>query len=85
MILGTPQELGFVRVAALDYVLQPKGPREVWRTPEGVLLALPENCPRIGLIEVVGPRGTTLACVEPPGVVSVWPFKRGKSDVENQA
>lgn len=83
MIRGTPQELGFARVAELDYILQDKGPREVWRTPEGVLLALPENCPHVGLIEVVGKRGTALACVEPPGVASVWPFKRGKSDDES--
>lgn len=82
-MIGHPTALGLVRSALHDALLDPKnGPREVWRTPEGVLLALPAGCDRIRLEEVAGPRGVTLACIEPAGVTSVWPFARGKEKDE---
>lgn len=84
MIHGTPQEVGFVRAQQFDRLLKERKGWEVWRTPEAVLLALPPGCDRVGLVEVAHPRGTTLVCLEPPGVVSVWPFKKGtKHDEEN--
>lgn len=80
MISGSPQELGFVPAPEFDRLLNPmRGPREVWLTPEGVLLALPKGCQRVGLLEVHSPLGTTLACVEPPGVDSIWPYKERKA------
>lgn len=92
MIRGTPAEMGFVRAPQFDRLLAEKVGRltihsrstEVWRTPEGVLLALPPDCDRVGLREVVTPRGTTLACLEPEGVTSVWPFKRGAKHGEGE-
>lgn len=71
---GTPEEMGFVRDPDLDRFLRAHKGLVAWRTPEGVRLALPDGCTRVGLLEVSGQRGKTLACVEPPGVFSFWPY-----------
>jgi hypothetical protein len=73
---GAPEELGFVRDPSRDWLLHKD--RVAWRTPEGVHLALPEGCDKVGLLEVSSPRGVALACVEPPGVFSFWPYNREK-------
>lgn len=79
MTRGTPEELGFVRPLDADKInrLISDQSREVWQSPQGVLLALPKACQLIGLLEVSSPsRGTTLVCVEPAGVFSVWPCRK---------
>lgn len=85
MIRGTPAEMGFARAPKFDEFLKKRAGWEVWvNRQEGLLLALPPGCESIGLQEVVTARGTTLACLEPEGVVSVWPFKRGAKHGESE-
>lgn len=78
---GTPAEMGFVREPRWDGYLRDRHPGWLaWKTPEKVVLALPDGCDRIGLAEIVGPRGVTLACLDPPGVFSLWRFPKRKDD-----
>lgn len=71
MIEGSPLAVGFVRAPEFDHFV--KQGRFVWRTPENVLLVLPEGCAMVRLLEVKTPRGVTLACIFPEGVNSLWP------------
>lgn len=74
IIRGTPEAMGFVRSLGHDKHASRGRPLwEAWRTPEGVLLALPPSCGEVSLMPLHGPRGETLACIEPAGIFSFWP------------
>ena len=73
---GSPASMGFMRSLKHDGLSTTHFDWEVWRTPEGVLVTLPPGCVEVGLQAVHGPRGETLACVEPEGVCSIWLFKK---------
>ena len=71
---GSPSMLGMTREPEYDRLLKKRKGWEVWRTQEGdVLVALPPGCNQVLLTEIHTARGTILACLDPPGVVSVWP------------
>ena len=71
---GSPESLGLLREPWNDRWCS--GGKEAWRTPQNVVLGLPQGCQRVGMQDHWSPRGIMVVCVEPEAAVSVWRYSK---------